>query len=101
MKPKGILALAFIAALAVLVSLAPAVRAQSGGPYELTWTTVDAGGGTLTGGAYSLVSMIGQPEPGAAAAGGGYTLTGGVVGGAGAVAPPIGAKRVYLPMLVR
>jgi hypothetical protein len=100
-KPKGILAMALIAALAMLTILTPTALAQTGGPYELTWTTIDAGGGALTGGAYSLVSTIGQPEPGPGAGGGGYSLTGGMWGGAGAAAPPTGAKRVYLPMLVR
>ena len=87
--------------LVVLVALAPVAFAQSGGPYELTWTTIDAGGGTVTGGAYNLVSTIGQPEPGPGAGGGGYSLTGGVWGGAGAAAPPLCGKRVYLPMVFR
>ncbi len=101
MKPKGILAMALIAALAMLTILAPTALAQSGGPYELTWTTVDAGGGALTGGVYSLVSTIGQAEPGPAANGGGYSLTGGVFNSAGAATPPPGGKRVYLPVVIR
>ena len=67
--------------LVILICLlgAPAVEAQSGGPYELTWTSVDAGGGAMTGVAYSLVSGIAQPEPGSTQSGGGYSLNGGIV----------------------
>ena len=89
MKPNRILILALVAVLAALIAPTPAALAQSGGPYELTWTTIDAGGGTVTGGAYSLVSTIGKPEPGPAA------------GGAGAVTPPPGNRRVYLPVTLR
>ena len=54
MKPNRILILALVAVLAALIAPTPAALAQSGGPYELTWTTIDAGGGTVTGGpAYS------------------------------------------------
>ncbi len=101
MKPHRIFILTLIAAVAVLTALAPATLAQSGGGYDLTWTSIAAGGGTLTGGAYSLVSTIGQPEPGPGADGGGYSLTGGVWGGAGAVIPSPGGKRVYLPVVLR
>lgn len=86
--------------LVVLVALAPVALAQSGGPYELTWTAIGTGGGTLTGGAYSLVSTIGQPEAGPGASGGGYSLTGGVWGGPSAAPPPAG-MRVYLPLVLR
>jgi hypothetical protein len=84
-----------------LLAASSGVHAQSGGPYELTWTTIAAGGGTLNGGAYSLVSTLGQPEPGPGANGGDYSLTAGVWGGAGAVTPPPGSKRFYLPVVLR
>lgn len=89
------------AILALLASGTPVARAQAGGPYELTWTTTDAGGGALSGGAYSLVSTIGQPEAGPSASGGGYSLTGGVWGGPGAASPPLGGRRVFLPLIMR
>jgi len=77
------------------------VHAQSGGPYELTWTSNDAGGGAMTGGAYTLVSSIGQPEPGSTQSGGGYSLNGGTVdaGSPGQTAP--GGQRVFLPLVLR
>jgi hypothetical protein len=101
MKIKHGFAIAPIVILAAFIAPIPTAHAQSGGPYDLTWTAITAGGGAMTGGAYSLVSTIGQPEPGPGAGGGGYSLTGGVWGGAGAVAPPPGGKRVYLPVMLR
>ena len=67
----------------------------------LVWTTIDTGGGTLTGGTYSLVSTIGQPEPGPGAGGGGYSFTGGVVnaGRSGGTTPS--GRRVFLPLIIR
>lgn len=92
----------FLVSLLLLsVSGAAQTFAQSGGGYELAWTTIDAGGGTVTGGAYSLDSTIGQAEAGPAASGGAYSLTGGVWGGSGSVTPPPGGKRVYLPLVLR
>jgi hypothetical protein len=50
--------------------------AQSGGSYDLTWNTIDGGGGTSAGGAYSLSGTIGQPDAGTLS-GGSYALNGG------------------------
>ena len=64
-------------ALALTVVLPLAALAQTGGPYDLTWSTVDGGGATFsTGGTYSLGATAGQPDAGSAA-GGSYSLTGG------------------------
>ncbi len=53
-------------------------NAQSGGPYDLSWWTIDGGGITFaTGGAYNLGGTIGQPDASNALAGGPYSLTGG------------------------
>ena len=89
------------AALLLLTVFAPAVLAQSGGPHGLTWTVIAGGGGTMSGGTFSVIGTIGQPEAGPAAGGGDYSLTGGVWGGAGAVTPPTGGKRVYLPVVIK
>ena len=85
--------------LLILVMLLPGrvtpTAAQSGGPYDLTWSTVDGGGWTFsTGGTYSLGGTVGQPDAGVLE-GGAYTLTGGFWGGASAV------NRLYLPLLLR
>ena len=50
--------------------------AQSNGPYELSWSTIDGGGGTSSGGPYALTGTIGQPDA-AYSAGGNYELLGG------------------------
>jgi len=64
----------------VLISLAIAAvtisTAQAAPQYDLSWFTVDGGGGTSSGGTYSLSGTIGQPDAGALA-GGSYSLTGG------------------------
>jgi hypothetical protein len=48
-------------------------RAQT---YDLSWFSIDGGGGTSSGGAYSVSGTIGQPDAGALS-GGNYTLVGG------------------------
>ncbi len=47
------------------------------GQYSLDWSTIDGGGGTSTGGVYSVSGTIGQPDAGPAMTGGNYSLTGG------------------------
>jgi hypothetical protein len=91
------LALAGLLFLAVAGIRYTIARAQTGGPYDLSWSTVDGGGHTFsTGGDYSLGGTIGQPDPGLLT-GGDYTLGGGFWGG--------GAQRVsqsiYLPVVLR
>jgi hypothetical protein len=39
--------------------------AQSGGDYDLSWWTVDNGGGDSAGGTYTVNGTIGQPDAGA------------------------------------
>jgi hypothetical protein len=63
--------------------LAPAlVRAQS---YSIDWFSIDGGGGSSTGGVYSVSGTIGQPDAGRMS-GGVYTLDGGFWGILAAVA---------------
>ncbi len=59
------------------LALGGIVLAQTGGGYDLTWWTVDGGGGTVSGAGYTLMGTAGQPDAGAPLTGGGYTLTGG------------------------
>jgi len=58
-----------ILALAVL-----SARAQS---YSVDWYKIAGGGGTSTGGLYSVSGTIGQPDASDAMTGGNYSLTGG------------------------
>jgi hypothetical protein len=60
MKTTTLLALAGSSALASLAA------AQ---PFEISWYTIDGGGGTSTGGTFAVSGTIGQPDAG--------TLTGG------------------------
>ena len=61
---------------------AGAALAQTGGGYDLTWSTIDDGGGGSAGGGYQLNGTLGQPDVGAALSGGAYSLTGGFWAGA-------------------
>lgn len=67
----GLLAL-FLLLLPVAVSLA-----QSGGDYDLSWNTVDNGGGLATGGDFSLTGSIAQPDASNPLTGGSFALRGG------------------------
>ena len=85
--------LLLLALIALL--LASVARAQSGGGYDLTWSTVDGGGATWSeGGGYALGGTVGQPDAGVLS-GGGYTLAGGFWPGGAA------QYRIYLPLVLR
>ena len=62
----------------IFLLFAPAgfVQAQS---YAIDWQTIDGGGGTSTGGVYSVSGTIGQPDAGEMS-GGNFTLQGGFWG---------------------
>ena len=49
------------------------------GQYSIDWSKIAGGGGTSTGGVYSVSGTIGQPDAGQMS-GGNYTLTGGFWG---------------------
>ncbi len=54
-----------ITILAALAIFTPASLAQSGGPYELIWNTIDAGGDMeMAGGHFTLSGSIGQFDAG-------------------------------------
>ncbi len=67
------------ATLIVCITLISSTRAQSGGGFDLTWSTIDGGGAmSSTGGGFDLSGTIGQPDAQSAVmAGGAFTLTGG------------------------
>jgi hypothetical protein len=72
--------------LAALLLLVSVVLAQGG--YDISWFTVDGGGGTSSGGAYTLSGTAGQPDAGVLG-GGTYTVTGGFWAGAAGPMPPV------------
>lgn len=71
--------------------------AQTDDNYDLTWSTIDGGGITLSGGGYVLGSTVGQVDIGQFS-GGGYTLVGGFWSG---VTSPVtlALKRLYIPLI--
>jgi hypothetical protein len=84
-------------ALLALLLLASVALAQEGGPYDLSWSTVDGGGQTFSsGGAYELGGTIGQPDAGCME-GGSYSLCGGFWPGSG-VEPGYPA---YIPLVLK
>jgi len=85
-------------ALLALLLLTSTAGAQSGGPYDLSWSTVDGGGAIPSlsaGGDYVLGGTVGQPDAGLLV-GGPYTLGGGFWFGALG-----GEYRFYLPLVMR
>lgn len=68
-----------IVILVLLGILAVTAFASTGGDYELSWWTVDGGGGTSTGGDYAVSGTIGQPDAGEMS-GGNYAVSGGFWG---------------------
>lgn len=54
----------------IAVTLPATAHAQSGGPYDLSWSTIDAGGAMeMSGGSFTLSGSIGQFDAGAGASG--------------------------------
>jgi hypothetical protein len=95
---KRWLGLLALVTMFVLVVVGP-VLASSDGQYEIPWWTVDGGGNTLNaGGGYSLSGTAGQPDAGVLEDNG-YTLAGGLWGGAGL--PASGDLYIYLPLVLR
>ena len=67
-----------IAILILTTTVSPS-RGQSGGGFDLTWSTIDGGGATSTGGGFDLAGTIGQPDAQTlpVMTGGTFALTGG------------------------
>lgn len=87
--------LAATVALLLLIAMPMLAYAQTGGGYDLTWSTIDGGGGTSLSGGYILNGTIGQPDANAPLMGGSYTLVGGFWAGAAV------EYRIYLPVVLR
>lgn len=83
-------------AILALILLADHVLAQSGGGYEITAFTVDAGGGESCGGNFAIAGVIGQPDAGKMT-GGSYTVEGGL----SPVANCPAAYSIYLPLILK
>ena len=93
-----------LGALLLLLLASGVAAAQTSRPstspdadYDLSWWTVDGGGGRLDGANYTLGGTIGQPDAGQALSANGYTLVGGFWYG---VAEPEWYD-VHLPVVLR
>jgi len=87
----------FITLLAVLMlGWTLIARAQSNvtASYDLSWYTVDAGGGTSSNGTYTLDGTIGQPDAGTMS-NGSYSLIGGFWGGT------VAQYKIFLPLTLK
>ena len=73
MKKKAIAA---VDRLTVSIVLLVLIGSIANGQYELSWYTIDGGGGVSSGGPYELIGTIGQPDAGNLA-GGQYEVLGG------------------------
>ena len=60
-----------------LIILALAVLSARAPSYSIDWYKIAGGGGTSTGGVYSVSGTIGQPDASGAMTGGNYSVTGG------------------------
>jgi uncharacterized membrane protein len=82
--------------LTILLLLVSVALASS--DYDISWFTVNGGGGNSIGGAYTLSGTAGQSDAGALS-GGTYAVTGGFwVGVAGPMPPTF---TFYLPLILR
>jgi hypothetical protein len=82
--------------LTPLILTASPALAQSGGGFDLSWSTVDGGGGTSAGGGFRVTGTAGQPDPGEMA-GGSIRVGGGFWGGGFAAED----YDIYLPLVLR
>lgn len=72
-----------IAAIALATAMTVSARQDSAaGTYDLSWHTIDGGGGISAAGALELNGTIGQPDAGSAMTGCGFQLVGGFWTGA-------------------
>lgn len=86
-NPRSALVAITASLVVAMAGTAPAGDAEGGSGFSIDWYTVDGGGGTSTGGGWTLSATIGQPDAGNAA-GGTFDLAGGFWAGGGGGAPP-------------
>lgn len=94
MKAVGVNGPGVMLTLVLALLLAGSTAYAQQGDYSLSWVTV-AGGGTSSGGVYTMVAAAAQPEVSAGASGGDYTMAGGVWGS------PIVPRLTYLPLVLK
>lgn len=87
-----------LTALLVGGGLGRHAAAQSGGGYDLSWSTVDGGGERTAGGGFVIIGTAGQPDAGALT-NGSHLLAGGFWPASSTAAGVV--YHVYLPLLRR
>ena len=63
--------------LALLCAWAASAGTAAAQNFNIDWSTIDGGGGTSTGGVYSVSGTLGQPDAGGPLTNGQYSVTGG------------------------
>jgi len=81
---RRLTALAALPSIATMVSQPFPAFAQ----YAINWHTMDGGGGTSTGGVYSVSGTIGQPDAATKGTNGQYSVTGGFWSGVSVLQTP-------------
>ena len=67
-----------IVVASIALASCSALAGPSGGQFEITWYTIDAGGtSNASGGGFELAGTIGQPDAGPVLSGGQFSLAGG------------------------
>lgn len=82
----------------VCILLAAEVNLAAPQVFDLSWWTVDGGGGVSASEAYKLQGTIGQADAGYQMSNGEYTLDGGFWGSS---ALPQETNEIYLPIMLR
>jgi len=76
------------------IVLTPAVA----GSFDLSWSSIDGGGGMSAGGGFTLSGVMGQADAGVMT-GDGYVLEGGLLSGVPETTPS--QAKVYLPVMLK
>lgn len=86
----------------MILTIAAHSYAQSGGGFDITKSVLAGGGGTSTGGSFSITGTIGQSLAGTTSSGGSFQLTSGFWGGSAAPASDVTISgRVTSPSGIR
>lgn len=73
---------------ACVISAATAMSSTAGTGFDVSWHSMDGGGGVSTGGTFALSGSIGQPDAGGPMTDGTFTLVGGFLAGEGGGVTP-------------
>jgi hypothetical protein len=88
MQEKGAHSRQYGHSILAFIILHSAFCLRAWGQYSIDWLSVDGGGGTSSGGGYSLAGTIGQPDAGVTMTGCGYSIDGGFWGMTAAIQTP-------------